>query len=49
LLIEALLEAKNLREAADYYGDFSVTNCKKLTKKAKEFLKIAEEIIKKEN
>jgi len=38
-LIESLLEAKNLRETADYYGDFSELNCKKLTKKAGEFLK----------
>jgi len=44
LLVEALLEAKNLREAADYYGDFSEINCNKLTKKAGEFLKIAKEI-----
>src|SRR3990170_5649065 len=26
LLVEGLLEAKNLREAADYYGDFSEIN-----------------------
>ncbi len=45
LLIEALLEAKALREAADYYGDFSEANSKKLTKKAKEFLKVAKDII----
>lgn len=44
-LVESLLEAKNLREAADYYGDFSEINCKKLVKKAQEFLKIAEGII----
>ena len=44
-LVEALLEAKNLREAADYYGNFSELNCKKLIKKAKEFLKVAREII----
>ncbi|TSC91680.1 MAG: HEPN domain-containing protein [Candidatus Berkelbacteria bacterium Licking1014_85] len=45
LLVESFLEAKNLREAADYYGDFSELNCKKLTKKAEEFLKAAREII----
>ena len=45
LLIEALLEAKNLREVADYYGDFSEINCKKLTKKAKDLLKAAKKII----
>jgi len=44
-LVESLLEAKNLREAADYYGDFSEINCKKLLEKAQEFLKIAKEII----
>ncbi len=44
-LVEAILEAKNLREAADYYGDFSELNCKKLIKKAEEFLKTAREII----
>lgn len=45
LLVESLLEAKSLREAADYYGDFSEINCKKLVKKAEEFLKAAEEIV----
>jgi len=44
-LVESFLEAKNLREAADYYGDFSELNCKKLIKKAKEFLEEAKEII----
>jgi uncharacterized protein (UPF0332 family) len=44
-LVESLLEAKNLREEADYYGDFSEINCQKLTKKACEFLKKAKEII----
>lgn len=44
-LIESLLEAKSLREAADYYGDFSEINCKKLLKKAQEFIKITGEII----
>lgn len=45
-LAESLLEAKNLREAADYYGDFSEINCKKLIKKAEEFLETAKAIIK---
>ncbi len=44
-LIESLIEAKNLREAADYYGDFSEINCKKLVKKAREFLKTAQGIV----
>lgn len=44
-LVETLMEAKNLREAADYYGDFSELNCKKMIKKSKEFLKAAKEII----
>jgi len=44
-LVESLLEAKNLREAADYYGDFSETNCKKLTKKAEEFLEKARALV----
>jgi uncharacterized protein (UPF0332 family) len=44
-LVESLLEAKNLREAADYYGDFSEISCKKLVKKAGEFLHMAAEII----
>jgi uncharacterized protein (UPF0332 family) len=45
-MVESLLEAKNLREAADYYGDFSEINCQKLIKKAAEFLKVAKEILK---
>ena len=45
LLVEAFLEAKNLREAADYYGDFSEVNCRKLTKRAKDLLKAAKKII----
>lgn len=35
-LIEALIEAKNLREAADYYGDYSEINAEKLLGKAKQ-------------
>jgi len=44
-LVESLLEAKNLREAADYYGDFSELNCHKLIKKAEEFLKTAKKLL----
>lgn len=44
-LVESLLEAKGLREAADYYGDFSELNGKKLVKKAEEFLKKAKDIV----
>ncbi len=43
--VESLLEAKNLREAADYYGDFSEINCQKLTKKAQEFLEVAKDLL----
>lgn len=45
-LVESLLEAKNLREEADYYGDFSETNCMKMLKKAHEFLRVAKSLIK---
>jgi len=45
MLVEAFLEAKHLREAADYYGDFSEINCKKLIQKADAFLKTAEKIV----
>ena len=45
LLLESLLEAKNLREEADYYGDFSELNCRKLVKKAEEFLKTAKRLL----
>lgn len=44
-LIESLAEAKSLREAADYYGDFSDLNSRKLLKQAEEFLQAAEKII----
>jgi uncharacterized protein (UPF0332 family) len=43
--VEALNEAKGLREAADYYGDYSSANAKKLIKKAEDFIKRAKEII----
>ena len=45
LFLEALLEAKRLRESADYYGDFSEMNAKKLLGKAKDFLEEAKGII----
>lgn len=45
ILIEALKEAKNLREAADYYGDFSEINSEKLLEKAEQFAKEAKKII----
>ena len=44
--IESLTEAKNLREAADYYGDYSQLNAQKLLAKAKEFITKAKEITK---
>lgn len=46
-LVEALSEAKNLREAADYYGDYSGINAKKLLDNAERFIKKAEELKKK--
>ena len=45
LLLEALIEAKNLREAADYYGDYSSISAKKLLERAEKFLKKAKELI----
>lgn len=36
--IEALQEAKNLREDADYYNRWSKVGCEKLLKTAEEFL-----------
>ncbi|MFA5187870.1 MAG: HEPN domain-containing protein [Patescibacteria group bacterium] len=45
-LVEAMAEAKNLREAADYYGDYSQINAEKLLEHAKNFLKAAKDIIK---
>ena len=45
-LLEALQEAKDLREAADYYNRWSEAGCEKLLKLAEEFLKKAELIIK---
>lgn len=43
-LLEAFIEAKNLRESADYYGDFSEINAQKLIKKGDEFLKEARKL-----
>lgn len=43
--IEALAEAKNLREAADYCGDYSGINAKKLLDKASKFIEKAEDIV----
>ena len=43
--LEALVEAKNLREAADYYGDYSGVNAKKLLNKANKFIEKVKEII----
>jgi uncharacterized protein (UPF0332 family) len=42
---ETLSETKNLREAADYYGDYSSINAEKLLKKAKGFIEIAKDIV----
>jgi uncharacterized protein (UPF0332 family) len=43
--LEALSEAKNLREAADYYGEYSDINAKKLLDKAEKFMERAKEIL----
>jgi len=45
LLLESLLEAKELREAADYYGDFSEINAKKLLEDAGNFIKAVSQIL----
>lgn len=45
VLFESLIEAKNLREVADYYGDFSEINSVKLARRAKEFLRAVEDIL----
>ena len=44
---ESFKEAKELREVADYYGDFSEINCKKLLDKTEEFIEEAKDILKK--
>lgn len=43
--LEDLIKAKNLREAADYYGDYSPTNAKKLIERAGAFLEKAFKIL----
>lgn len=43
--LEALVEAKNLREAADYYGEYSDANAKKLLNKAGKFIERTKEIL----
>jgi uncharacterized protein (UPF0332 family) len=40
-LVEALQQAKNLREEADYYDRWSETGCNKLIKSAGDFLEYA--------
>ncbi|MEW5758862.1 MAG: HEPN domain-containing protein [Candidatus Omnitrophota bacterium] len=45
--IEALQEAKNLREEADYYNRWSEAGCEKLLNAAEAFLKKVKEIISK--
>lgn len=44
-LVEALQLGKNLREAADYYGDWSKINAKELMKNADEFLHTAKQLL----
>ena len=43
--LEVLSETKNLREAADYYGDYSEINAEKLLKRAEEFAEKAKKIV----
>jgi uncharacterized protein (UPF0332 family) len=45
-LIEAIKEAKRLREEADYYGEYSEDNAKELLSKAKRFYLAAGELTK---
>lgn len=47
-LIEALQQAKTLREGADYYSEFSEGGAKNLIGKAKEFLDKTKEILSRE-
>ena len=44
-LVEALQEAKVLRENADYYGEFNQAQAKVLIQKAKEFLRKSREVL----
>lgn len=46
-LIEALQKAKNLREDADYYGDFNKESAENLLKNAKKFYQTSKEILNK--
>ena len=46
VLLEALQEAKNLREDADYYNRWSAEGCKRLLKLAEDFLLQTKTIIK---
>ena len=45
-LLDALQEAKNLREEADYYSRWSEAGCRKLLKLAEEFLDKTEQLVK---
>lgn len=44
--IESFQKAKNLREDADYYGEFNLENAQDLLDRAKEFLEKARDILK---
>jgi uncharacterized protein (UPF0332 family) len=44
-LVEALQEAKDLREEADYYHRWSKQGCERLLKSAQEFLSKAKELV----
>ena len=44
-LLESLIKAKQLRESADYYGEFSDLNAKKLIIDAEKFIEKVKEII----
>lgn len=46
IYVEFLMKAKNLREAADYYGDFSPDNTKDILDHAKSFIEITKKILK---
>jgi uncharacterized protein (UPF0332 family) len=45
-LIEALEQAKNLREDADYYDRWTKAGCEKLLKQGQEFLEHAKKLLK---
>lgn len=44
-LLEALIEAKSLREDADYYNRWSESGCKRLLVSAREFIDLARQIL----